>query len=103
MKNAFVKLIVILLAAVMMMSMCTSALAENESIHISIVNDGDIYYGDVVTLWASIKNVADGYQIIWEMETAGGWVKVGSGQSYSFTVNAANAAAAYRALLVIAE
>ena len=68
MKNAFVKLIVILLAAVMMMSMCTSALAENESIHISVINQGDIYYGDLVTLWASVNNVADGYQIIWEME-----------------------------------
>lgn len=103
MKNAFVKLMIGLLAAMLMMGMCTAAFAENESIHISLVNEGDIYYGDLVTLWASVSNVTDGYTIVWEMETADGWVQVGSGQSYSFTVTEANAAAAYRALLVIAE
>lgn len=103
MKNAFVKLIVMLLVAAMMMTMGTAVLAEDESIRISIINEGDIYYGDLVTLWASVNNVADGYRIVWEMETADGWVQVGSGQTYSFTVTSANAFAAYRALLVIAE
>ncbi len=103
MKNAFCKLIAMMLLCCMMLGISSAALADNESIHISLVNKGDIYYGDLVTMWASVNNVEDGYTIVWEMETADGWVKVGSGQSYSFVVTPANAAAAYRALLVIAE
>lgn len=103
MKNAFCKLIAMMLVCCMMLGVSSVALADNESIHISLVNQGDIYFGDLVTLWASVDNVAEGYTIVWEMETADGWVRVGSGQSYSFTVTQANASAAYRALLVIAE
>ncbi len=102
MSNAFQKLTAILLA-LLMLFMYTTALAEEESIHIYLAHEGDIYYGDVVTLCATVENIAAGYTILWEMNLSGQWVQVGSGKSHSFTVDQQTAEAQFRAVLVIAE
>lgn len=103
MKNAFQKLISILMIACLLACAAGGALAEGESISIRMENTGDIYYGDTVTLKADVYNAESGYSIIWEVLTEDGWEKVGSGEKYSFTVTEANAANQYRAVLIIAE
>lgn len=111
MKNALKKLIVMLLAVALLVGICSVALAEeetavtgNESISIGRVNKGDVYYGDEVTLMAYVKNVAGSYSVVWEQLTPDrGWVKVGTGESYSFIVTEATADAEFRAVLVLAD
>lgn len=108
MKNAFQKMMLILLAMIMLAGICTLALAEEEapapeSIYITRRGSGDVYYGDEVTLQAYVKNVEGDYSIVWEKYTADGWVKVGSGDYYTFTVTEATAALEYRAMLIIAD
>lgn len=103
MKNAFLKLMTIVMIACLLAGVGGVALAENESISIRMENTGDIYYGDTVTLKADVQNAESGYSIIWEVLTEDGWVKVGSGAKYSFVVTESNAANQYRAVLIIAE
>ncbi len=104
-KNAFQKLFTVLLIASLMTGIWNVALAENESISIKLLNQGDIYYGDQVTLMAIVNNAESGYQISWEKYNSEDkcWVKVGSGERYSFTVTESNAASQFRAVLIIAE
>lgn len=111
MKNALKKLTLILLAFALLAGICSIAFAEeetaapgNESISIGRVNKGDVYYGDEVTLQAYVKNVTGAYSVVWEQLTPDrGWVKVGTGESYSFIVTEATAAAEFRALLILSE
>ncbi len=103
MKNAFQKLISILMIACLLAGISGIALAENESISIRMENTGDIYFGDTVTLKADVRNAEGNYSIVWEVLTEDGWKQVGSGQKYSFVVTESNAANQYRALLIIAE
>ncbi len=109
MKNAFQKMILILLAVVMLTGICMTAFAEeavepgNESIYISRQGKDDIYYGDEVTLRAYVKNVTGDYTVVWEQLTEDGWVRVGSGMTYSFIVTETSAVADFRALLILAD
>lgn len=109
MKNAFQKMILILLAAAMLAGIYTIAFAEdavqpgNESISISRQGSGDVYYGDEVTLRANVRNAAGDYSVVWERYTPEGWVTVGSGLTYTFTVTETTAASDFRAMLVLAD
>lgn len=110
MKNAFQKMILVLLAMALLAGICTMAFAEEnaaegkESISIGRIGSGDVYYGDEVTLMAYVSNVEGDYSIVWErFSSEKGWVKVGTGTSYTFTVTQANANAEIRAMLVISE
>ena len=109
MKNAFQKMILILLAVLMLAGIYSIALAEgeakpgNETITISRQGSGDIYYGDEVTLCANVKNAAGDYSVVWERYTPDGWIKVGSGLTYTFTVTETTAASDFRAMLVLAD
>ena len=67
-------------------------------------NNGDIYFGDQVTLLAEVSGVegnAD-YTIRWQTiyDEEEGWVNIGSGRTYAFTVNESNAKLPYRAVMV---
>lgn len=109
MKNAFQKMILILLAAVMLAGIYTITFAEdtvqpgNESVSVARQGSGDVYYGDEVTLRAVVKNVTGDYTVVWECYTANGWVKVGTGMTYTFTVTEDTADADFRALLILAD
>ncbi|MBR6753798.1 MAG: hypothetical protein IKM05_07205 [Clostridia bacterium] len=109
MKNAFQKMILILLAVVMLAGIYTIAFAEdavqpgNESISIKRQGGGDIYFGDEVTLCAYVNNVVGDYSVVWERYTPDGWIKVGSGMTYTFTVTDTTAASDFRAMLVLAD
>lgn len=103
MKNALKKLMVTVLLACLFMVMGSVAVADDESIYIARKGNGDIYFGDQVTLEAFVNNVPAGYTITWEYETEDGWVQIATGDTYTFTVTQANANYVYRAVLVIAE
>lgn len=77
-------------------------------VDVRLENDGEIFFGDTVTLCAVVRNANADYTISWEVD------KTGSGNSwetlsnendttYSFEVTEENAAYAYRAVLVVAE
>lgn len=120
------KMIALLLAVMMIVSFGTLAIAdeteetvEEESmtaielpedkdvdftgtISVSIRFEGEeLYYGDTVTLHASVKDANLDYSIRWEAKENGSWNKVGSGADYSFAVTEQNAGLSYRAVLVV--
>lgn len=71
-------------------------------ISVSMQFDGEeLYYGDTVTLRANVKDANLPYSIRWESGVNDQWNTIGSGSSYSFTVNEQNAVLAYRAVLVV--
>ncbi len=76
----------------------------NASVTVRMQNQGDIYFGDYVTLLAEVNGVADGasYSIRWQTirDQEKGWEQIGSGSTYSFTVSESNATLPYRAVLV---
>lgn len=73
------------------------------TISVSIRFEGEeLYYGDTVTLHASVKDANLDYSIRWEARNnEGSWNKVGTGADYSFAVTEENADLAYRAVLVV--
>ena len=77
-------------------------------VSVKLRNEGDIYFGDTVTLRAVVSDANADYEIRWEVNKTGrdsDW-KVISGETsktYSFTVTEENAEYAYRAVLVVAE
>lgn len=77
-------------------------------VSVKLKNEGDIYFGDTVTLRAVVSDANADYEIRWEVNKTGrdsDW-KVISGETsktYSFTVTEENAEYAYRAVLVVAE
>ena len=77
------------------------------TVTVKLVNDGQLYYGDTVTLKAVVKDANADYSIRWQIKKPGSdeWKTVSgeTSKTYSFTVNENNAEYAYRAVLVVAE
>ena len=77
-------------------------------VSVKLENKGEIYYGDKVTLRAVVENANAEYTIRWEYynddadleKGENPWVKCGTGEKYSFTVNEDNAKLTYRAVAV---
>ena len=101
MKNMMKKLIALVLVIMTIMSIASvSALAENESVTVSAAND-EIYFGDKVTLVATVNGVEGEYSIVWEMNVGGTWTMVGNGNTYSFIADEFTASCEYRAIVVV--
>ena len=101
MKNMMKKLIALALIIVTVLSLASvSALAENESVTVSAAND-EIYFGDRVTLVASVHGVEGAYSIVWQMNVGGAWTRVASGSTYSFIADELTASCEYRAIVVV--
>lgn len=74
-------------------------------VEIKLENEGDIYFGDTVTLRAVVRSANAGYTIRWEVNKDGsedGWkvIEDETKDTYSFEVTEENVAYAYRAVLV---
>ena len=74
---------------------------------VRLENDGEIFFGDTVTLRAEVRDANADYQIRWERSRDGGdsW-EIISGETagtYSFVVTRENAEYAYRAVLIVAD
>jgi len=110
MKNAFQKMILVLLAMAMLAGIYTIAFAEdtvqpeNESIYVYLQGNGDIYYGDEVTLGVLVENVEGNYTITWQAKVAEDrWEDVEVGMTYKFILTPENASLEYRAVLTVIE
>lgn len=74
------------------------------SVRIKLQNEGDIYFGDTVTLRALVEANAD-YTVAWEVfndEAEPGedpWVELETGETYTFIVDEENAGLIYRAVV----
>ena len=77
------------------------------TVTVKLVNDGQLYYGDTVTLKAVVKGANADYTIRWQLKKPGSdeWKTISgeTSKTYSFTVNEDNAEYAYRAVLVVAD
>ncbi len=77
-------------------------------VDVCLENNGEIFFGDIVTLRAVVCNANADYTISWEVDKTGSgssWEAL-SGETdttYSFEVTEENAAYAYRAVLAVAE
>ena len=69
---------------------------------IKLVNEGDIYFGDTVTLRAVVRDANTAYEIRWECNDGDGWVEIPDEDEleYEFVVTEENAALAYRVVLI---
>ena len=84
----------------------TEAEEPQTNVRVVLIHDGELCYGDLVTLVAVVENAdaADGI-IRWETSeaadagNAGAWMQVSTGTSYSFVVDEQNAWLAYRAVV----
>lgn len=65
--------------------------------------DGEVYYGDVVSLVATMSGVEGPYTVVWERWNDGMWESVGQGDRYSFQVTESSAPCDYRAMVVMGE
>ena len=74
-------------------------------VHVQRKGSGDIYEGDSVTLECVYSDTELLHEIRWEVKEADTWsvLSQGSASEYTFTVDAVNAGASYRAVLVFAE
>lgn len=77
-------------------------------VEVKLESDGDIYFGDTVTLQAVVKNANAPYEIRWEFNKDGsedGWktIQNETKATYSFKVTEENAGYMYRVVLVVAE
>ena len=92
------KIISLLIIFIFLFSIATA------EISVSLKNDGDLYYGDTITLCAHINEKPEEYNIYWEASKDGSsWFSVSSGSSYSFVVNEENALYYYRAVLEVLD
>ena len=68
---------------------------------LTLVNDGQLYYGDVVTFSVHVSNATAEYVINWQYCDGGEWKNIGNehGTSYSFELNEINAGYGYRVAL----
>lgn len=77
---------------------------QNAWISVSLLNDGELYYGDVAKLWAQVSGVEGNgaYRIQWQTDDGNGWVDIpgATGPSYNFSLNGSNATRPYRAVMI---
>lgn len=71
------------------------------NVKVWLEHEGDIYYGDYVTLHASISEASAAYTVRWEVsKDSMTWRKVWDGEMYTFQVTKDNANDFYRAVAV---
>lgn len=72
------------------------------TVEIKLVNTGDIYFGDTVTLRAVVRDANTAYEIRWECNDGNGWVEIEDEDEleYDFVVTEENAKLAYRVVLI---
>lgn len=77
---------------------------QNARISIELTNDGDLYYGDIAMMWASVSGVEGNgsYTIQWQTDNGDGWENIpgATGPSYNFSINTSNASRPYRAVMI---
>ena len=101
MKNAMKKLIALMLIAIALLTLaCVHAGAESEYVEIDCCNE-EIFYGDKVTLVATVTGVEGNYRIVWESNENGAWAQVGTGSAYSFIADEATASCEYRVIVIV--
>ena len=101
MKNMMKKLIALALIVMTVMSIASvGALAEEESVTVSVADDA-IYFGEKVTLVATVNGVEGEYRIVWEVNAGGSWEMIGTGSTYSFIADELTASCEYRAIVVV--
>ena len=77
------------------------------SVKVELKNEGQLYYGDSVTLQAVVENANAAYTVRWEYydeeasleKNEDVWVACHTGEDYTFTVNEVNAALTYRVVV----
>ena len=71
------------------------------TVTVRLENTGDIYFGDVITLRAEIKDANLPYTIRWEANDGNGWKAIPdeNGEKYEFEVDEENATWEYRVVL----
>ena len=72
------------------------------TVEIKLVNTGDIYFGDTVTLRAVVRDANTAYEIRWECNDGSGWVEIRDEDEleYDFVVTEENAKLEYRVVLI---
>ena len=74
------------------------------TVEIKLVNTGDIYFGDTVTLRAIVRGANTDYEIRWEANDGAGWVEVRDDDrkddELTFVVDEDNAKYDYRVVLI---
>lgn len=72
------------------------------TVEIKLVNTGDIYFGDTVTLRAVVRDANTAYEIRWECNDGNGWVEIEDEDEleYDFVVTEENAKLEYRVVLI---
>lgn len=97
-------LIVIVVLSCLLCVVCVPSSADqtkNPHVHIFVDGEGPVYYGDTVTLKASVVDVDVAYNIIWEAcSEEDNWEVVGTGKVYRFVMDSQTAACSYRAIVV---
>ena len=77
-------------------------------VKVKLETEGDLFFGDTVTLRADVRDANAEYAIRWEMkseEPDAEWEVIPgeTAETYSFAITEENADYAYRAVLVVAE
>ena len=72
------------------------------TVEIKLVNTGDIYFGDTVTLRAVVRDANTAYEIRWECNDGNGWEEIEDEDEmeYDFVVTEENAKLEYRVVLI---
>lgn len=80
----------------------TPAVPFTGTVEVELVNTGDLYYGDTITLRAVVRNANTAYAIRWESNDGNGWVEIKGEDKdeYKFIVTEENADLEYRVVLI---
>ena len=100
------KVLSLLLAVILLASLTlTASTAEEEVcdgyVIVRLCNEGELYYGDDIYLYASVKSANMPYTITWQRSTGTGWEDI-SGQHdeyYVFTATPESVNCEYRVVL----
>lgn len=71
------------------------------SADIELKNEGNVRYGDEITLQAKVQDTDLSYRLVWEAndDDDRGWYTIGSGSEYSFTVTPENVRRQFRVVM----
>ena len=100
------KVIALLLAAILVMSLTLTASATEEevfgaSVSVILCNEGELYYGDEITLRAAVEDANMAYTITWQRNVDGAWQDIAgeNGTCYRFTATPETVECEYRVVL----
>ena len=100
------KFLSLLLAVILVASLTlTASTAEEEAfdgyVIVRLCNQGELYYGDDISLYASVKSANMPYSITWQRNAGAGWEDISGqhGEYYVFTATPESVNYEYRVVL----